>query len=315
MPHKTDIEWCSHSSNPLRAEFNGKRGWSCEKLSPGCLNCYSATFNGRLGTGLDFTHRDNAKATNYLEEKEVQHILKFRPKPPYSTGRERPSVFVCDMTDLFGDWVADETIDKIFAAFALRSDVDWLLLTKRAERMHGYMTRWVTESDPSGEWRNPLPNVCLGVSAEDQQRADERIPWLLKTPAAVRFVSAEPLLGPIDFGFEPHPGMATMAEIEAWERKRIDWVIVGGESGAGARPCNVAWIRQIVQECGRSDAACFVKQVGSQPVATGASRGDYRETDDLRTLWRMKDKKGGDPAEWPDDLRVRQFPATEAATT
>lgn len=167
--------------------------------------------------------------------------------------------------------------------------------------------------------RGPLPNVQLGVSAEDQARADERIPWLLRTPAAVRFVSAEPLLGPIDLELR----LQDAARLCCRNRKPgnrcpahdqqgfIDWIIVGGESGPGARQCNIAWIRSIVAQCKAAGVACFVKQLGRFPFC-----GDCCDSQDLRrcakcaaSVWATTDRKGGEPAEWPEDLRVREFPS------
>jgi protein gp37 len=153
----------------------------------------------------------------------------------------------------------------------------------------------------------PIGNVWLGVSCEDQRRADERIPWLLKTPAAVRFVSAEPLLGPINFGLVLSKDWIIDALDGEWKRHardiesndeechkggpHLDWVIVGGESGSGARPCDIAWIRSIVDQCKSAKVPCFVKQLGTITAQLSRRKG-----------------KGGDPAEWPEDLRVRQFP-------
>ena len=318
MPHKTKIQWCSHSSNPLRAEHNGKRGWSCEKISSGCAACYSEAMNKRLGTGLAFVARDNAAVTNYLDEKELAHMLKFRPKPPYSSGRERPSVFVCDMTDIFGEWVPDESLDRMFTTFALRTDVDWLVLTKRAKRMWKYLSV-----------RNaPLPNVWLGVSVENQRWADERVPVLLDTPAAIRWVSYEPALGPVDFcklsvpqgdpidstywvanwdaltGFRGHKaGGSTGA--------KLDWIVVGGESdqpGQKARTCSVDWIRATVEQCGDVGTACFVKQLGSNVTSWPRCPVDC----ECGLHYGFKDRKAGDPSEWPAAIRVREFPKVPA---
>src|SRR5687767_15153587 len=135
MPHKTDIEWCDFASNPLRASVNGQRGWSCVKVSPECAACYAETINKRFGTKLAYNQRDNASVEHFIDEKELRHILTFKPKPPYKNGRERPVVFPFDMTDVFGEWVTDDTLDLMFAAFVWRSDCDWLVLTKRAERL------------------------------------------------------------------------------------------------------------------------------------------------------------------------------------
>lgn len=182
--------------------------------------------------------------------------------------------------------------------------------------------------------RAPLSNVWLGVSAEDQQRANERIPWLLKTPAAVRFVSAEPLLGPINFGDDLLPRLSDMRGIltKEWVPKSvgIDWVIVGGESGHGARPCNVEWIRSIVQQCKAADVKVFVKQLGDQldmPLLRCPQCGHIDDTSGFDVLGADGDNlfcqrchheadmpeakqgpKGGDLNQWPEDLRVREFP-------
>lgn len=321
MPSRTSIEWCDYSSNALRAEHNGKKGWQCAKVSPGCLNCYSETIDGRFGLGLGYTTANARKATHYVDEKELRHMLAFRPKGPFKGGATRPRVFVGDMTDIFGDWNSDETLDRLFAAFALRSDVDWQVLTKRAERMHKYLSRhdvglrwWrlmpITNRPaiievPQHWTANGLPNVWCGVSAEDQQRADERIPWLLKTPAAVRFISAEPLLGPIDL----RQAHVTKERLPNWPNAtRVGLCIVGGESGHGARECDLAWIRSIVDQCKAAGVACFVKQVGSNPRDVSGNRGPNAGP------FRVKHSKGGDPAEWPESLRVREFPSVEVPT-
>jgi protein gp37 len=179
-------------------------------------------------------------------------------------------------------------------------------------------------------WVWPLPNVWLGVSVEDQAAADKRIPLLLQVPAAVRFISAEPLLGPIQLreewllgrflhcpedtddpatdgcnGCEAVPsarrvdGPLSGDVCSAVRGPALAWVIIGGESGPGARPCDLAWLRSIVEQCERARVACFVKQLGARPVVEHAAPELQR---------RIKNPKGGDPAEWPADLRVRQFP-------
>jgi protein gp37 len=222
-------------------------------------------------------------------------------------------VFVNSMSDLFHETVPDEFIDRVLAVMALCSQHTFQVLTKRAERMCRYMApmdRYFGDGGPAcvmteivrafeestgrrflyphaDKVAKPLSNVWLGVSCEDQQRADERIPWLLKTPAAVRFVSAEPLLETVEL-----------------DLSGVHWVIVGGESGHRARPCNAAWIRDIILQCRSAGVACFVKQLGSEPRPSHAPS-------DVAVRF-LKDKKGGDPAEWPADLRVREFPASPA---
>lgn len=181
----------------------------------------------------------------------------------------------------------------------------------------------------------PLPNVWLGVSAEDQQRADERISLLLECPAAVRMVSLEPLLGPVDLrhlqpGDPPTEinalsGTHGVLRPHRGECASLDWVIVGGESGRDARPCNVAHVRQIVRDCKTAGVACFVKQLGARPEQSPAEALRHRVgSDAARAVGRypgaeremltpqplgLRDRKGGDVTEWPEDLRVREWPA------
>jgi protein gp37 len=153
----------------------------------------------------------------------------------------------------------------------------------------------------------PLSNVWLGVSVEDQATADERIPLLLQTPAAKRFVSYEPALGPVNFSVAlegtdykyMHP------------QRPVDWVIVGGESGPGARPFDIDWARYTVAQCRAAGVAVFVKQLGANPlVGEGcADPGRCCVHDHTGIQRHLKDRKGGNPPEWPEDLRVREFPA------
>jgi protein gp37 len=172
----------------------------------------------------------------------------------------------------------------------------------------------------------PLSNVWLGTSVEDQKRADERIPHLLRCPARVRFLSCEPLVAPIDLtriDYADPPGSMRMVGqpkphldcLRGYSHNgrhaQIDWVIVGGESGPTARPCDVEWIRSIVAHCRAARVACFIKQLGAFPVEyreVGTSKGGAHAPMDLR------DRKGGDMAEWPADLRVREWPKRTAET-
>jgi protein gp37 len=188
----------------------------------------------------------------------------------------------------------------------------------------------------------PLFNVWLGVSAEDQQRADERIPLLFQTPAAVRFVSAEPLLGPIDLrlwlgmdcqscggGIPRKIGELSSIDVvlecgcrycivcsgrgrhEDHDERcagptRLAWTIIGGESGPGARACDAEWVRDIVEQCRSAGVAAFVKQLGAEAFDSSRTASGADEVLALRS------KKGGDMQEWPPDLRVREFPGPRA---
>ena len=351
MSDGTHIEWTDASWNPLRARRNDATpleteiatwvGWHCERVSPGCQNCYAEKLNEkRFGTGLPYNRKSRDQVELFLDEAALTKPLHWR-KPR--------KVFVCSMTDLFGEWVPDEWIDRVFAVMALSPQHTFQVLTKRPERMRAYLAglyageqdtvrafaavmqegpdaaclaqdaafRWSAEPVASafGPFHpgRPLPNVWLGTSVEDQQRADERIPELLATPAAVRFLSCEPLLGPVSLDLDICEGCATSPQGEG-HKPPISWVIVGGESGPGARPCDVGWVRSIVAQCQAAETAVFVKQLGAKPYSMGIHDhgndeiGEATVFDGHRTHWKLANRKGGDMAEWPEDLRVREFP-------
>jgi protein gp37 len=332
MGDKTGIQWTDATWNPLRARHKetGAEGWACVKVSPGCVNCYAMTLNqtkrwGR-GTGEDYTVPALEKVEHYLDPKTLMEPLRWQ-KPR--------KVFVCSMTDLFGEWVTDDQLDQVFAVMALSPQHTFQVLTKRPERMRRYVSAaetparvWAkmldfpeTLSDAAAwayhhhgieslgapnisAWPWPLPNLWLGVTAEDQEHADVRIPLLLATPAVVRFVSYEPALGPIDFGpARPRLGARAYYANEPG-RPGLGWIIVGGESGPGARPFNIAWARSVVVQGREAGVAVFVKQMGSKPFLTVP---DIEAGDPVFDL-KLKHNHGGDPYEWPEDLRVRQFP-------
>jgi protein gp37 len=259
------IEWCDQTWNPIVG---------CLVVSPGCTNCYAMRMAARLErmgvahyTGLTQATKAGAVWTGKVALAPESVFMK-----PLGW-RSARRVFVNSMGDLFHEAVPDEWIDRVFAVMALAWRHQFLVLTKRSARMRDYVSRGDNEHSSliesiadrgarlvedgdtafdhlsSMPW--PLPNVWLGVSAEDQARADERIPYLLATPAAVRFVSAEPLLAPVDLG--------------AWLRDgspRLDWVIVGGESGPGARPMHADWARAIRDQCVTAGVPFFFKQWG-----------------------------------------------------
>lgn len=328
MPTKTNIEWTDYSANLIRYRdrTTGRDVWACVKHSPGCKNCYAESLALRFGKGGPFTRAAMEKVEPYFDVEAANAILRSR-----KLAGQR--VFIGDMTDVFGDWIPDELLTRLFTVFALRQDVTFQVLTKRPERMRTYLA-WLGRSTkvlqsvaremgwslgfggPVIRGRSlmpwPLPNVWLGTSVEDQQRADERIPELLQVPAKVRFLSVEPLLGPVDLSLwlshSPERAAERRAKGGSYEREFIDWVIVGGESGGGARPCQVEWMRSIVAQCQAAGVPCFVKQLG----AVSMERMEYESyLGDERIAHRripMADRKGGDMANWPEDLRVRQFP-------
>jgi protein gp37 len=255
---------------------------------------------------------------------------------------KRPQrIFVNSMSDLFHPKVPFEFIDKVFAVMALSEQHTFQVLTKRPERMADYFAhcharivraidllisntprsrrtpdRWMSLGVPvAKKERWPLPNVWLGTSCENQAAADERIPHLLECPAAVRFLSCEPLLGPIDLYNYRRDWLRPLRSMFSERppiQPGIDWVIVGGESGTQARPCDIQWIRSIVLDCANSSVACFVKQLGTNSRALAPwwpsnIRADYDGANG-EFVARFTDRKGADPSEWPADLRVQQMP-------
>lgn len=321
MPHRTKIAWADYSTNPLRARLNGDTGWACEKISPACAACYAETINRRFGTKRKYNKAGTSEVEHYLDEKELQHILRFKPNGPFKGG-DRPRVFPFDMTDVFGDWVPFELIDRCFAAFAMRPDVDFMVLTKRTERMAEYTSdlqngrRFLSESlfaEQHGEsgqaayirWfenRGVLPNVWLGTSTEDQQRADERVRWLKQCPAAVRFISYEPALGPVHFDrvgwlqcpdcwYDRHGGTYDRTpEPCKGDCPQIHWIIAGVESGPKRRHVPLICIRDVRDQCRAAGTAFFCKQLEI----------DGRVTEDVERF--------------PKDLRIRQWPEAAGVT-
>lgn len=299
MGANTAIEWTQATWNPIVG---------CSVISPGCTNCYAMRMAARLeavrpgGHYAGTTQRSKA-GTVWIGKVAMapDHILTAPLR------RRKPTTyFVNSMGDLFHEAVPDEWIDRVFAVMALSPQHTFQLLTKRSARMREYLrsrgtcipigsrqeAERLSGEDP-GAMRHPLPNVWLGVSTEDQERADERVPALLVTPAAVRFVSAEPLLGVVDLtsiavSSKPAPGhflgekthcarhLDALRGVIGWSGQglapsenpetsglaAIDWVIVGGESGPGARPMHPDWARALRDQCMGAGVPFFFKQWG-----------------------------------------------------
>lgn len=300
----SSIEWTDVTWGPIRG---------CSRVSEGCRNCYAERMAARYsGPGLAFEGFARAgKWTGRVEliPEKLDEPLRWR-KPQ--------RVFVNSMSDLFHEALPDEAIDRVFAVMAMAERHTFQVLTKRPSRMAGYladgerqheierrMYELGGDEDAQSVPAWPLPNVWLGVSVEDQAMADERIPLLLQTPAAVRFVSLEPLLGPVKAERFLTPwcwrGSEGHSDRGECNPTKLNWAIVGGESGPGARAFDVAWARSVVRQCREAGVPCFVKQLGARPVAAPLQDDEVR-------FRRRQHSKGGDPAEWPEDLRVREFP-------
>jgi protein gp37 len=254
MAETSSIEWTDATWNPITG---------CSVVSPGCTNCYAMTLAGtRLAQHPSRKGLTVPSKAGPVWNGKVRFNRDWLHQPLH--WRRPRMIFVCAHGDLFHENVPDEWIDQVFAVMALAPQHTFQALTKRAARMRAYVN--AARGRNAFKTRNwPLPNVWLGVSAEDQRRADERIPDLLATPAAVRFVSAEPLLGPIDFA--PLVREATIsgsiAGVGGDGTLPIGWIIIGGESGAGARPMESAWAQDIVDQCKSAGVAAFVKQLSS----------------------------------------------------
>ena len=345
----SNIEWTDATWNPVVG---------CTPVSPGCLNCYAATMARRLEKMRkpEYQPRDGiriaeVKAGRAVFTGEVR-CLDDRLAMPLRWRKPR-LVFVNSMSDLFHEAVPFEFVDKVFAVMALCPQHVFQVLTKRPERMAEYLNTpgrggfiWADASQIDGRledeeadvpYASTHSNVWLGTSVENQATADERIPHLLRCPAAVRFLSCEPLIGSVDLSafmggqYVGLPGDVVHPNYNFG----LHWIIVGGESGAHARPCNVEWIRWVVKQCQGAGVPCFVKQVGRKPFLKDhaycptcrewhhergwdcAGLGPWLECrrcgKRVKTRTgapqRLNNRKGGDPTEWPADLRVREMPA------
>ena len=300
MGSTSKIQWTDATWTPVRARHRvtNRVGWHCEHVTAGCEFCYAENMNTRLGTGLPFKPGHRKDVEIFLDPNMLLAPLKDWRAPRM--------VFVCSMTDLFADFVTDFMLDKMFAVMIRSRHHIFQVLTKRSRRMQEYLSDLTIErlndalpSLPALPFRSFswLANVWCGVSCEHQEAAELRIPDLLLTPAAVHFVSAEPLIGPIDFDriqFGEHTGVCSALTF-ADDQPRLDWIIVGGESGRSARVMDLAWVTQIVDACELSGVDCFVKQMGDKPVLDG-----------IRL--KLAASKGGDPEEWPERFRVRKMP-------
>lgn len=330
---------------------SGKTVNACTKVSAGCTNCYAESITKRWwpkapsvdgefpGYRLPLLERGEL----VLLEHELEAVLRLDQR--IANGKADASenkVFWGDMSDLFGEWVPFAMLDKCFAVMALTRRVVHQVLTKRPERMAVYFESrtpkveghvyppewlWMMNEDRDERGRNlatrhkgkdrhsrgrwPLPNVWLGTSVEDQKAADVRVPALLGCPAAVRFLSCEPLLGAVDLtGIDLGDGSPPTAF--RFDRRGnalgVGWIIVGGESGPVARPCDLAWFESIIGQCRSADVPVFVKQLGRYPLDFKALDWPGGTMFDRGGRPDVADKKGGTPAQWPQVLRVRQMP-------
>lgn len=391
MGDNSKIQWTNASWNPLVG---------CSRVSEGCRHCYAEGMAARIANaaqaalragkvltdvqaayrrvvrwergGMDAADVDDKALPKWNNRVELIPSMLTLP-----LGWTKPRrVFVDSMSDLFHEDAPFDFIDKVFAVMAMCPSHTFQVLTKRPDRMAGYLalrSKEVEECRAEGwclvvcpncgnhddynsegnppcsmecEERGkhkmarfdpwPLPNVWLGTSTEDQQAADERIPHLLRCPAAVRFLSVEPQIGPVDLSpwiscddvehLNPcgcgDGECSTCWRSPATYNRGIHWVISGFESGHGARHGDVAWAESLVKQCQAADVACFVKQLGAFPIMAHArwlglrpppllsSRNAHKVPEGFLPL-ALTDSHGGDWDEWPEalaHLKVREFP-------
>jgi protein gp37 len=329
MGESTGISWTDKTWNPLIG---------CSRVSAGCQHCYAERFAHR---GLAPQHRGLTTMS-----KSGLHWKKPR------------AVFVNSMSDLFHEKATFEYIAAVFGVMAASPQHTFVILTKRdprkwfewiAKRPAGLLgmkysaklvcaalameqlgDAWHWSVPNPMEW--PLPNVVIGVSCENQSTADERIPWLLQTPAAKRVVSLEPLLGPIDLThLDSDAAGGSYCQVNALTGRqtdmgrpcedvsKLDGVIVGGESDTNARPCNIEWIRSIGRQCMNAGVPFFPKQLGTKAYAERNESWCNAHPNNMHLVrathdglydvsLNLKDRKGADMSEWPTDLRMRELP-------
>jgi protein gp37 len=304
----TKIEWVQSLDGKPGETWNPIVG--CSHVSPGCNNCYAEKMAWRLkcmGCAQYKSVVTNKGWTGktFLAEKQLG-------KPQL---RKRPTTFfVCSMSDLFHEDVPPHWVNNVFGVMRDLPKNTFILLSKRAKRMQHYLNNWVNI------YGGALPNVWANVTTENQRMADKRIPLLLRTPAAIRGVSVEPMLEPVDldryfYGWCPHCGSdfgctyenkclgcskrIAQSYLTAYDESAptddpdelwippINWVIIGAESGPKRRPCSLEWVRDLVGQCKRANVPVFVKQLD------------------------IEGKLSKNMSEWPPDLRIRQMPRRE----
>jgi protein gp37 len=335
MAGTTKIEWCDATFNCWRGCTKISEG--CKACYAETMSGRNPKTLGVWGPNGTRVVASEAKWREPLKWNKLAAGGRLPDGTPNPDGR-RPRVFCASLADVFEDWAGpvtasngnplwwchgslsnspipstgltegcrlatmDDVRQRLFDTIAETPHLDWLILTKRPAVMRDWLRGEFMGADGTGNahaatW--PWPNVWLGVSVEDQKAAKERIPVLLDVPAAVHFLSCEPLLGEVDvsdylYVFKTHQ------KGQQWPHGPVNWVIVGAESGPGSRTMQIEWARSLVRQCKDAGRACFVKQLG------GTYYEDRAGGDRLRIV--LNDRKGGDIEEFPADLQVRQFP-------
>lgn len=321
---QTGITWTNATWNPVTG---------CSKVSAGCANCYAERDWARLANNPKLPDYQGRKFTDVMchENRLDQPIRWTRPR----------MIFVNSMSDLFHEDVPFDFIDKVFDVMGATPHHTYQILTKRAARMKEYVDHRFIELKSI----SPLENVWLGVTAENQEAANERIPVLLDTPAALRFVSIEPMVGPVNLDMMITENMgdrfrvihsALMGKKTLWDTKnligeedinKLDWVICGGESGPKARPVDPEWIKSLRDQCNFTNTPFFFKQWGEyidesqitdrsvqmsgktyHSLMSGKLITDSVLSEKASTLWRCGKKVAGNKL---DGEVIEQFPGVK----
>ncbi|QBF32131.1 DUF5131 family protein [Thalassococcus sp. S3] len=274
MGANSKIEWTTHTFNPW---------WGCTKVSEACKNCYAEAWAKRVGQNV----WGPKPQRRLLSDAHWKQPIAWNKKA--ERDGERPRVFCASMADVFEDRdELQEHRSRLFDLIEQTPNLDWLLLTKRPQNV-----------DRMARWGNDWPwHVWLGTTIEMQKRADELLPYLAATPAKVRFISAEPLLGPLD--------------INRWLGNTIDWVITGGESGPKARPASPKWFRDLHRQCMENEVAFHFKQWGDWAPGDGANLPAARKktAHDGTSMMRIGKKNAGrvlDGKEWDQLPKTRMM--------
>jgi protein gp37 len=297
MAANSRIEWTDHTFNPW---------WGCTKVSPGCAHCYAEALDHRLYDRTGRGHWGSGRARMPASESVWSQPVQWNRKAAQAQRRDR--VFCASMADVFDDEVPPAWRARLWQLIRDTPALDWQLLTKRPQNIRRFL--------PANWGDDGWPNVWLGTTVEDQQRADERVPRLLEVPARVRFLSCEPLLGEVDLsawlpvmhgevcGWGFHP----LAHAKILDGGGVDidihWVIAGGESGRGARPMHPQWARSLRDQCAASGVGFFFKQWGEWQPIDQPWRQESPQPLGLRERW-MNDE-GGEGFHGHDVFRMRR---------
>lgn len=294
MAQNSAIEWTEATWNPTVG---------CSLKSPECFNCYAMLMAHRLGLMGQKKYQgltriiENGKHKGKIVWNGIVRLDVDSLMIPHE--RTKPTLYFTDsMSDLFHAQLSNSDISQVWSTMVVTDDRHrYQVLTKCPERMRDFVNGWINHM--RAESKAPVNNIWLGVSC-GYKPAKKRIEYLRETNAAVRFLSCEPLI----------------EDLGNLDLRGIHWVIVGGESGPKARPCNIEWIRNIVSQCQRAHIPVFVKQLGSKPFfhkqeSVNIDKPGFKfsmQSLEINSSFKLNDRKGGDMSEWPTDLQVREYP-------